>query len=49
MPPTIIKGFAAETNFKGENRTTGGLGSDIGPLKGEDGGVVEGGEIMMRS
>ncbi|KAK4446241.1 Isochorismatase hydrolase [Podospora aff. communis PSN243] len=47
MPPAVIKGFAADTNFEGKNRTTGGLGSDIGPLKGED-GVVEGGKIMMR-
>jgi len=48
MPPAIVKGFVADTNFEGENRTRGGLGSDIGPLKGEDGSMVEGGKIMMR-
>ncbi|KAH8742315.1 Isochorismatase-like protein [Diaporthe sp. PMI_573] len=47
MPPTIIKGFAADTNFRGDKKV-GGLGSEIGPLQLEDGEVIEGGRVMMR-
>lgn len=47
MPPTIIKGFAADTNFGGHKKV-GGLGSEIGPLELEDGEVIEGGRVMMR-
>lgn len=47
MPPTIIKGFAADTNF-GDHKKVGGLGSEIGPLELEDGEVIDGGRVMMR-
>jgi nicotinamidase-related amidase len=47
MPPTIIKGFAADNNFSG-TRTVEGLGSDIGPVKLENGTVVDGGKVLMR-
>lgn len=47
MPPAIIKGFAADTNF-GDQRKVGPLGSDIGQLEPEDGEVIEGGRVMMR-
>ncbi|KAI1108454.1 Isochorismatase-like protein [Nemania sp. NC0429] len=36
MPPTIIKGFAADTNFVGKKRI-GPLGSDIGSVELEEG------------
>jgi nicotinamidase-related amidase len=47
MPPTIIKGFAASTNF-GDDKKVGGLGSEIGPLELEDGRVIEGGRVMIK-
>lgn len=47
MPPTIIKGFAADANFGGHKKV-GGLGSEIGPLELEDGEVIDGGRVMMR-
>lgn len=47
MPPAIIKGFAADTNF-GDHKKVGGLGSEIGPLELEDGEVIDGGRVMMR-
>lgn len=47
MPPTIVRGFAADTNFGGHKKV-GGLGSEIGPLELEDGKVIEGGRVMMR-
>lgn len=47
MPPTIIKGFAADTNFRGHKKL-GPLGSEIGPLELDHGKVVEGGRVMMR-
>ena len=40
--------FSQFCNFNFERRTKGGFGSDIGPLKGEDGRVVEVGKFMMR-
>ena len=46
MPPTILKGFGLDTNFVGDWRPPG-LGSDIGPVKLEDGSVVEGGKVLM--
>ena len=46
MPPAIVKGFAADTNFEGP-RKVGGLGSDIGPVKLEDGSTVDGGRVLM--
>ena len=48
MPPTIVKGFAADNNFDGR-RQIDGLGSDVGPVSLEDGSVVEGGRVLMRS
>ena len=47
MPPTIVKGFAADDNFDGDRRITG-LGSEIGPVKLEDGSMVDGGRVLMR-
>ena len=47
MPPTIVKGFAADNNFDGDRRITG-LGSEIGPVKLEDGSMVDGGRVLMR-
>lgn len=47
MPPTIIKGFAADVNFDGDRRI-GGLGSDVGSVKLEDGSVIDGGRVLMR-
>lgn len=47
MPPTIIRGFAADTNF-GRHQKPKGLGFDIGPLKLEDGKTIEGGRVMMQ-
>jgi len=47
MPPTIIKGFAADNNFSG-TRKIKGLGSDIGSVKLENGSVVDGGRVLMR-
>ena len=46
MPPTIVKGFAADFNFKG-SRKTRGLGTDIGKLKLEDGTEIEGGKVRV--
>ena len=47
MPPTIIKGFAADNNFTGKKRDYG-LGWDIGSVKLEDGSVVAGGRVLMQ-
>lgn len=47
MPPTIIKGFAADVNFDGE-RKVGGLGSEVGSVKLADGSVVNEGRVLMR-
>ena len=47
MPPTIVKGFAADVNFDGDRRI-GGLGSDVGSVKLEDGSVIDGGRVLMR-
>ncbi|KAI1120863.1 Isochorismatase-like protein [Nemania abortiva] len=47
MPPTIIKGFAADNNFVGD-KTIGPLGSDIGSLELEDGSMVDGGRVLMK-
>jgi hypothetical protein len=47
MPPTIVKGFAADNNFGGHRRIKG-LGSDIGSVELEDGSVLEGGRVLMR-
>jgi len=47
MPPTIVKGFAADNNFDGPRRIKG-LGSDIGSLQLEDGSVVQGGRVLMQ-
>lgn len=46
MPPTILKGFGLDTNFVGDWRPPA-LGADIGPVKLEDGSIVEGGKILM--
>ena len=47
MPPTIIKGSYADSNY-GDTRTSSGLGSNIGPVELEDGSVVDGGRVLMR-
>jgi nicotinamidase-related amidase len=47
MPPTIVKGFAADENFDGP-RKIGNLGSDIGPLKRDDGTTIQGGRALIR-
>lgn len=47
MPPTIVKGFAADTNFGGD-RKIGGLGSDVGSVQLADGSVINGGRVLMR-
>ena len=47
MPPTIVKGFAADDNFDGE-RQIKGLGSDVGPVRLEDGSCIDGGLVLMR-
>ncbi|KAL9025088.1 MAG: hypothetical protein Q9196_006032 [Gyalolechia fulgens] len=46
MPPTIVKGFAADNNFEGPRRIES-LGSDIGSVELEDGSVIEGGRALM--
>ncbi len=47
MPPTILKGFAADVNFVGDKKI-GPLGSEIGPVKLGDGSAVDGGRVLMR-
>jgi hypothetical protein len=47
MPPTIVRGFAADNNFDG-SRQIKGLGSHIGPVQLEDGSVVDGSRVLMR-
>lgn len=47
MPPAIIKGFAVDKNFSG-TRTIEGLGSEMGPVKLENGSVVDGGRVLMK-
>lgn len=47
MPPTIMKGFAADSNFEGP-RKVGSLGSEIGPLECHDGTIIDGGRVLMR-
>ncbi|KAI0869428.1 Isochorismatase-like protein [Hypoxylon argillaceum] len=47
MPPTIIKGFAADTNFVGHKKL-GPLGSDIGLVELEDGTTIDGGQVLMK-
>ncbi|KAL8831925.1 MAG: hypothetical protein Q9170_005087 [Blastenia crenularia] len=46
MPPTIVKGFAADCNFDGE-RQINGLGSEIGPVELGDGSTINGGRVLM--
>jgi len=48
MPPTIVKGFAADNNFDGQRRISG-LGSEVGPVRLEDGSVVDGGRVLMKN
>ena len=48
MPPTIVKGFAADNNFAGD-RWICGLGSSIGSVELEDGSVVNGGLVLMQN
>ena len=47
MPLTIVNGFAADNNFKGDGRIKG-LGSDVGPVELEDGSIIKGGLVLMR-
>lgn len=47
MPPTIVKGFAADCNFDGPRRV-GGLGSELGSVILEDGSVIDAGRVLMR-
>jgi nicotinamidase-related amidase len=47
MPPTIVRGFAADNNFDGPTQIKG-LGSHIGRVQLEDGSVVDGGRVLMR-
>lgn len=46
MPPTIVKGFAADNNFSSK-RKLGGLGTEVGPVELDDGSVVDGGKVLM--
>ncbi len=46
LPPTIIKGFAADVNFKGPRRVKG-LGSPIGSVQLADGSLVDAGRVLM--
>ena len=46
MPPTIVRGYAKDSHPDGQRRIEG-LGSDIGPVKLEDGTVIEGGRVLM--
>lgn len=48
MPPSIVKGFAPNDNSDGPHGM-GGLGSNVGLVKLEDGTVVEGGRVIMRN
>lgn len=48
MPPTIVKGFAADVNFIDGEKRIGPLGTDIGPLTLENGTVIEGGRTLIR-
>ncbi|MCJ1332135.1 hypothetical protein MMC10_008827 [Thelotrema lepadinum] len=47
MPPAIVKGFAADTNFSGPRRVHG-LGSPIGPVELSNGEEVDGGRVLMQ-
>ncbi|KAI0813341.1 Isochorismatase-like protein [Xylaria sp. FL0064] len=47
MPPTIVKGFAADTNFV-DGKKIGPLGSDIGPVELEDGSTIDGGLVLVK-
>ena len=48
MPPTIVKGFAADNSFDGP-RVIGGLGSEVGEVNLEDGSVIDGGRVLMHA
>ncbi|KAK8137211.1 Ureidoacrylate amidohydrolase RutB [Apiospora sp. TS-2023a] len=48
MPPTIVKGFAADTNFEGSKRVEK-LGSDIGSIRLEDGSTINAGRVLMKN
>ncbi|KAI1428147.1 Isochorismatase-like protein [Xylaria sp. FL1777] len=48
MPPTIIKGFAADTNFV-RGKRIGRLGPSIGPVNLEDGTLIDGSKVLMRN
>lgn len=47
LPPAIIKGFAADTNFE-NGKKPGPLGSEIGMLPVENGKPIRGGRVMMK-
>jgi hypothetical protein len=47
MPPTIVRGFSLDNNFK-EDRRLPELGVEIGPVKLDDGSTIEGGKVLMR-
>ncbi|KAJ4304595.1 hypothetical protein N0V90_000121 [Kalmusia sp. IMI 367209] len=47
MPPTIIRGFSLDNNFK-DNYKIPELGVDIGPVQLDDGSTVHGGKVLMR-
>lgn len=47
MPPTIVKGFAADNNFEGP-RKVGKLGSEIGFVRLDDGTIIDTGRVLMK-
>ena len=49
MPPAVVKGFAADTNFVGPTPITGVLGADLGQVTLEDGSIVLAGKALMRN
>lgn len=49
MPPTILKGFSADTNFVDGEKRIGSLGEDIGRLVLENGTVIDGGRSLIKN
>ncbi|KAF2651601.1 Isochorismatase hydrolase [Lophiostoma macrostomum CBS 122681] len=47
MPPTLVKGFAQDSNFEADRKIPG-LGVKIGPVKLGDGTIIEAGKALMQ-
>ncbi|KAK7953035.1 hypothetical protein PG996_013926 [Apiospora saccharicola] len=47
MPPTVVKGFAADSSFEG-SRKMGKLGSEIGSIRLGDGSTINAGRVLVK-